>query len=221
MTKHVAPMISVVPSLPPPVAAVIDRALAYDAAARWPDARAMQAALRAAYQSLGAGQAWGAPAAGQAWGAPSPSQGAVAPQTLGAGAAPPAQRVTGQPVTLVGAGSATPQARGFPVPVLVGGLGGALVTGVIVLLVAARHPSSRGGDTGPAVSASAVVATAVVATTSSAAPTAQPAAEPSASAGPTADPSSVPAGPTSSAEAKPHVPGPLRRPGSVWPGHKR
>src|SRR6185312_803897 len=60
MTKRARPVAWLVPSLPPPVAAVIDRALAYDAAARWPDGRTLQAALRAAYQSMA--QAAGAPA---------------------------------------------------------------------------------------------------------------------------------------------------------------
>jgi serine/threonine-protein kinase len=48
MTKPAPPIASVMPSLPAPLCAVIDRALAFDMDARWPDARAMQAALRAA-----------------------------------------------------------------------------------------------------------------------------------------------------------------------------
>ncbi len=50
-----APLIgSVWPGVPPPIAAVIDRALAFDQAHRWADAHAMQHALRAAAQPLGA-----------------------------------------------------------------------------------------------------------------------------------------------------------------------
>jgi serine/threonine-protein kinase len=45
---------SVAPDLAPPIAAVIDRALSFEKAARWPNARAMQAALDQAYsQSFG------------------------------------------------------------------------------------------------------------------------------------------------------------------------
>jgi serine/threonine-protein kinase len=39
----------ILPGLPPSLVEIIDRALAYDKHARWPDARAMQAALRAAH----------------------------------------------------------------------------------------------------------------------------------------------------------------------------
>ena len=52
MTKPAPPVASVVPGLSAPVAHLVDRALAYDIAARWSDARAMQAALRSAYQGL-------------------------------------------------------------------------------------------------------------------------------------------------------------------------
>jgi eukaryotic-like serine/threonine-protein kinase len=50
-----APMPAVrerVPSVPTPVAAVIDRALAFDRLARWPDARSMQVALRDAAHAV-------------------------------------------------------------------------------------------------------------------------------------------------------------------------
>jgi serine/threonine-protein kinase len=47
MTKPAPPVASVVPGIPPALAALIDRALAFDARNRWPDARAMQHALRA------------------------------------------------------------------------------------------------------------------------------------------------------------------------------
>ena len=47
-TKPVAPIASVLPGIPPALAAAIDRALAFDPAHRFQDARSMQAALRAA-----------------------------------------------------------------------------------------------------------------------------------------------------------------------------
>jgi serine/threonine-protein kinase len=55
MTKTAPPVRTVVPQLPEPVAAVVDRALAFDRVARWPDARAMQEAVTASYASLEAG----------------------------------------------------------------------------------------------------------------------------------------------------------------------
>jgi serine/threonine protein kinase len=47
-TQRSRPMRSVVPQVPESVAAVIDRALAFDPAERWQDARSMQAAVQAA-----------------------------------------------------------------------------------------------------------------------------------------------------------------------------
>lgn len=51
-----APLIgTVLPEIPPEVAVIVDRALAFDKAARWPNARAMQAAVRGALHALSAG----------------------------------------------------------------------------------------------------------------------------------------------------------------------
>ena len=47
MTRPAPPIASVVPGIPAALAAVIDRSLAFDPRRRWPDARAMQRALRA------------------------------------------------------------------------------------------------------------------------------------------------------------------------------
>ncbi len=47
MTKPAPPIASLVPGVPRALAEVIDRSLAFNAARRWPDARAMQQALRA------------------------------------------------------------------------------------------------------------------------------------------------------------------------------
>jgi hypothetical protein len=46
-TKRAPPLADVVPGVPPEVAATVDRALAFERGARWPDARAMQAAVAA------------------------------------------------------------------------------------------------------------------------------------------------------------------------------
>jgi serine/threonine protein kinase len=51
MTAPMPPLLERVPSVPPSIAAVVDRALAFDREARWPDARSMQMALRDARHS--------------------------------------------------------------------------------------------------------------------------------------------------------------------------
>ncbi len=48
-TRSVRPMRSVAPDIPESIAAVVDKALLVDRSARWPDARAMQEALLAAF----------------------------------------------------------------------------------------------------------------------------------------------------------------------------
>ena len=50
-TRPARPVASVAPGIPPPIAAVIDRALAFAKEDRFPDARAMLTALKAAYRS--------------------------------------------------------------------------------------------------------------------------------------------------------------------------
>jgi serine/threonine-protein kinase len=52
MTQPAPPVASVAPYVSPHVAAVVDRALAYDKSNRWPDARAMQEGVRNAYARL-------------------------------------------------------------------------------------------------------------------------------------------------------------------------
>ncbi|XYH94199.1 protein kinase domain-containing protein [Sorangium sp. So ce1128] len=59
MTQPAPPVASVLPSLPPPVAGVIDVALAFEPDRRWPNARAMQRALRQARGGAGLDQARG------------------------------------------------------------------------------------------------------------------------------------------------------------------
>jgi serine/threonine-protein kinase len=46
-TEHAPPLATVAPSLPPSVCAIVDRALAFDKAQRYPDAPTMRADLRA------------------------------------------------------------------------------------------------------------------------------------------------------------------------------
>ncbi len=62
-TVAAPPLASVAPGVPGALAAVIDRALAFSKADRWPSARAMQHALQEAAESAGCIEAPGAPAA--------------------------------------------------------------------------------------------------------------------------------------------------------------
>jgi serine/threonine-protein kinase len=52
MTEHPLAISTVLPELPAPVAALIDRALKYDKRERWPDAKAMQDAVHLAYEEV-------------------------------------------------------------------------------------------------------------------------------------------------------------------------
>ena len=60
MTKPAPPLASMLPGVPVTVSAVVDRALAHEMDARWPDARTMQSMVRMAFQSLAAAPATGA-----------------------------------------------------------------------------------------------------------------------------------------------------------------
>ncbi|WP_437323674.1 protein kinase domain-containing protein [Sorangium sp. So ce381] len=66
MTQPAPPVGSVLPALPPPIAGVMDVALAFDPDRRWPNARAMQRALRQARGGAALDPAPGAPPAGRA-----------------------------------------------------------------------------------------------------------------------------------------------------------
>jgi len=52
MTKPAPPIATLVPALPCPVVEIVDKALAFDRDARWVSARAMQEAVREAYQAM-------------------------------------------------------------------------------------------------------------------------------------------------------------------------
>ena len=51
-TQPARPLAAVLPGVDPRLAAIVDRALAFDKAARWPDAATMRAAVRAAYLEM-------------------------------------------------------------------------------------------------------------------------------------------------------------------------
>ncbi len=179
MTKQAPPVASLVPGLPPAVAAVIDRALAYDPAARWPDARAMQAAVRAAYQDRlgkpGAHAAYaahpgisGAHAAVPA-GPPSMPMGASPQPALG-GLPPVSQQAPmpggPTPMAMIGGATRVVSQRKEKLAILpvVSGLLVAVVLGMIVLIVVvnmrkpAAEPASAGSASAPVPAASATPA---------------------------------------------------------------
>jgi eukaryotic-like serine/threonine-protein kinase len=52
-TQRARPLAEVAPHVPPPIAALVDRALAFEKASRWPSATAMQRALVAAHPAFG------------------------------------------------------------------------------------------------------------------------------------------------------------------------
>jgi serine/threonine-protein kinase len=58
MTCAIASIATIEPGIHPAVARVVDRALAFAQADRWPDARAMQAAVREAHAAIGGVAPW-------------------------------------------------------------------------------------------------------------------------------------------------------------------
>ncbi|MFT3775880.1 MAG: protein kinase [Minicystis sp.] len=218
MTKPAPPLGTAVPGISPAVAHLVDRALAYDIKSRWPDARTMQTALRAAYQSLDRMSLPGPMPGAQAWGQiadPASVSGvygptsqpmmaqammpqAPAPRPMMASIGQP-MLVTGNPVTMVGA---TPVRKGpSPVLAIVGAVAGMLVVGAVLFFLVLHKPSGpAAGDDGAASASVAGSASAVPSvapsTTASAGPSAAPAD--SGSAAPSDAPS---AAPTASASA--------------------
>jgi serine/threonine protein kinase len=97
-TTHARKVASVAPDVPPAVAAIIDRALAYDRSRRWADARTMQAAVGAALESLGGADL-----------RPSPRRSSGTSTVLGTGASGPpvAHAAAG---TMIDSGTASPSA---------------------------------------------------------------------------------------------------------------
>ena len=72
MTKPAPALATIAVGMPPPFCALIDRSLAYEIDQRWPDATAMQLALREAYQAIAAA---GGPSTNRGLGVPeAPSQ---------------------------------------------------------------------------------------------------------------------------------------------------
>jgi serine/threonine-protein kinase len=154
-TKPAPPLRVLAPDLPLPVREVVDRALAFDKNSRWPDARTMQEAVRAAYSVLGEPDCSGADCARRA--EPVASAGAVAIGSVqlpkGPSGSRPATPTTGG-ASSVGATIAASK-PGSPrlAPVVLAaaaalaGVGALSVLGVpwVVKLRAARHVAPDNG----------------------------------------------------------------------------
>ncbi len=225
MTKPAPPLASVAPGVPPPLAGLVDRALAYDINQRWVDARSMQTAARAAYQLLDRG--------GVVSGASGVFQ---APMSRPMGAAPPPEQPTapegayrpqpGHPVTIQGSARSTTIVTGrkpdFPVLAVAGGLALALLCGggLLLLLVHNRPPIAPV----PTVGAGSVSATATATTMTAQSPpdaSPPPAAAPSDSAVPSASASTDAEAPKP-AKVPPPPPPPQRpKAGAAWSWPKR
>jgi serine/threonine-protein kinase len=124
-TAKARPITSVLPDLPRPIAAVVDRALAFEKAERWPSAARMREAILAAatecFGSLGARETLAslfaaAPAVSLRFTArtepprPTPVEGEVRRES-GSGRATPPPQTTGPTPTQLSAGSEPPPAR--------------------------------------------------------------------------------------------------------------
>ena len=134
--QHAPPISSVVPDLDPRVAAIVDRALAFDKHSRYPDARAMQAAVREASAALTAVDA--APKA-----ASFPSAASAATPLLSA--APPPVLTTSRPV--VAGSTVTHDARRTLAVVAAA----CLAAGILIAVALRLATSSSSGPVAPPV----------------------------------------------------------------------
>jgi serine/threonine-protein kinase len=160
MTKAAPSLRSIQPDVPAQIAAVVDRALAFDRDARWPDARSMQRALREAGQAT-SGLAPGVMiqlAAG-------PQRGMSAPSLLGAtlALAPPARRRRGvSAALLVATAAAIAVASMLTLGALGPRAGSPQANGVAALPVVETAPSTS-TSTSISISISPVVSAAPIA----------------------------------------------------------
>jgi eukaryotic-like serine/threonine-protein kinase len=131
-TQPAPPLASVAPDVPAPLASVVDRALAFDPAARWPSAREMQSALREVYQAI-----MGVPSPLLARSAPSGRPAALAPSPQPVGA----HAVTSAPVSRESM-VIVPMTRAARGPWIVGGLAiGVAVMGGGLLVALRGEPT--------------------------------------------------------------------------------
>jgi serine/threonine-protein kinase len=150
ITKPAPPLLSIAPGVRPTIANVVDRALEFSKAMRWPDAAQMQVALRAAYVEIHGRSIASAPkiVLGRE----------VADRTLrgGKGAGPPNSRfpTTGRPV----ASSGRPSPRALSKRAVIA-VGGVLVLGAsaisVLWVLSSSRPSAASSE---AMTSGAVVA---------------------------------------------------------------
>ena len=151
MTQPLAPLASVLPDIAPEVAAIVDRAVAYDRDARWPDATAMRQALSGLLGSatsveprVQAPVAQVAPAIGVG--------GDVATVAV-----PEGPLTTGRPYSSPSLPSAAPS-RSAPSRIARGAVFGAAVLGTLVVAASLVFAVSRAAHRVPVVAASTVTA---------------------------------------------------------------
>jgi serine/threonine-protein kinase len=148
MTASARPLRSVAPHVPAEVAAIVDRALAFDKSLRWPDAASMQAAVRAAL-----------PAGGPAISAPDAAADAAAhTERSSASLRVPDERSTAQAIV-----RSQPSSLADPIVVPLHGsrvvpmLGGVFVVAALVaggvLFARTREAPSAGVDAAPTLEA--------------------------------------------------------------------
>lgn len=212
MTEPAAPLSTAAPDVPEPVAAVVDHALAYRKEDRFPDARAMQDAVRRAYHAL-----QGAPISSHR-GLTVPPE--VTDRTL-VSAELPAGATTGRAVVSGRTGMPLLSIAGLPGRKLA--IGGALaaaalvVVAVVVALIAHHGPTvASAGPSASAAPAKPSASAAGVAVTP--APTPKAPVRPSAPTSPTAAPVAVqPARPRPAPKSKAATPAATPRPAPHQP----
>jgi len=172
MTKPVSPLRAIAADVPPAVAQVVDRAVAFEKSARWADAERMQEAVRRAYHAR-----HGTPITT----APKLAVPEVVPNRTipGSPIAPPAARLptTGQPVASGRSGAlpvaAMQVANAKPLALIIGSAAGGVFLLIVVLLGAVIAVNRSGGPrsvAGPSASASASIAPLLLATSMVTAP---------------------------------------------------
>jgi serine/threonine-protein kinase len=177
MTQPLPPLASLVPDISPDIAAVVDRAVAFDREARWPDARAMRQALSALIAP--------GPGLDSRPVLTSPGGALLQPGTL---ALPEGPLTTGRPFSSPSLPTSPGPSRAALGAVFAIAALGTLIAVGVVLLVLARRP----GHAGATASAAPPIATAVPAvsvpaitaepTTAEPPPAASPAVAPATSA---------------------------------------
>jgi eukaryotic-like serine/threonine-protein kinase len=191
-TQQARPILAIAPGVPPPIAQVVDRGLAFHKQARWMSASEMRGALRQAYQSVLGALPERVPPLTASVGVTAfaatqfaPSEARPVPAATPAWTGQPGG-TTAQPVAASVAGSGANEPvilpKRSPIVALLAAGGGALaLVGVGFGLRAMRAGTTSEGSPGPSVVAAATVppaaASSVAAVVLSAAETTQPAAD--------------------------------------------